>query len=372
MESTAQSSPQYRILHTETSEGWGGQEIRVFREMEAMRERGHELYLAAPAQSKIYQAASKAGFEVYHLNQSKLHYPSTILHFSQFLRKNKIQVVNTHSSRDGWIGGIAARIARTPLIIRSRHIEVDYPNRFTSWIGFGLLPHLVFTTSQRITDRLIQELSLQWDQVATLPTGIDPKKFHPKIPAHLRQIEGAPSEIPLVAMISVLRSWKGHDVYLNAIEILKKQGVQATFWIVGGGPGEKSLQQQIESRSLPVRMLGHREDIPEILASLDLLVLPSTGHEGIPQIILQAQACEKAVIGTSVGGIPEVIEHEVSGLIVEKADPAGLARAMKKLIESSELRKTLAHHGFLSFQKKHTLKTMCEKVESQYLRKIPA
>ncbi len=370
MESTSQSSPQYRILHTETSEGWGGQEIRIFREMEAMRERGHTLFLAAPTQSKIYQEAAKAGFEVYPLNQSKPKYPSTILRFAQYLRQNKIQVVNTHSSRDGWIGGIAARIARTPLIIRSRHIEVDYPNRLTSWIGFGILPHLVFTTSQRITDRLIQELSLQWDRVSTLPTGIDPKKFHPKIANHLKKIESVPDDLPLVAMISVLRSWKGHDVYLNAIEILQKQGVQATYWIVGGGPGEKTLQQQIISRSLPVRMLGHREDIPEILAAIDILVLPSTGHEGVPQIILQAQACEKVVIGTQVGGIPEVVEHEVSGLLVEKSDPSALARAMKKLIESPELRKTLAHQGHLTFQKKHTLKTMCEKVESQYLKKI--
>ncbi len=372
MESIPPQSPQYRILHTETSEGWGGQEIRVFREMEAMRERGHSLFLGAPAQSKIYQMALAAGFEVYPLDPSKLKYPLTILRFANYLRHHKIQILNTHSSRDGWIGGLAARLAFTPLIIRSRHIEVDYPNRFTSWIGFGVLPHLVFTTSQRITDRLIQELSLQWDRVSTLPTGIDPKKFHPKISTHLRTVESVPEPLPLIAMISVLRSWKGHDIYLNAIELLIQQGVQATYWIVGGGPGEKTLQEQIRMRSLPVRMLGHREDIPDILAAIDLLVLPSTGHEGVPQIILQAQACEKAVIGTQVGGIPEVIEHEVSGLLVEKSNPVALAQAMKKLIESPELRQTLARQGHLRFQKKHTLKTMCERVESQYLKKISA
>jgi glycosyltransferase involved in cell wall biosynthesis len=368
MESTLSGASLYRILHTETSEGWGGQEIRVFREMEAMRERGHTLFLAAPAKSKIYQKSREAGFEVYDLKESKPRYPSTILKFAQYLRRNQIQIVNTHSSRDGWIGGIAARLARTPLIIRSRHIEVDYPNRFTSWIGFGILPHLVFTTSQRITDRLIQELSLQWDRVATLPTGIDPKKFHAKIPPHLREIESVPAQNPLIAMISVLRSWKGHDVFLNAVEILQKQGVQATYWIVGGGPGERHLQQQIESRSLPIRMLGHREDIPEILAAIDILVLPSTGHEGVPQIILQAQACQKAVIGSQVGGIPEVIEHQVSGLLVEKADPDALARAMKQLIQSPELRRELAEEGHSAFQKKHTIQTMCEKVETHYQR----
>ncbi|MES2310193.1 MAG: glycosyltransferase [Verrucomicrobiota bacterium] len=372
MESKAQGSPHYRILHTETSEGWGGQEIRVFREMEAMRERGHQLFLAAPAKSKIFQKCKEAGFDVYDLKESKPRYPSTIFHFAQFLRKNEIQIVNTHSSRDGWIGGIAARLARTPLIIRSRHIEVDYPNRFTSWIGFGILPHLVFTTSQRITDRLIQELSLQWENVVTLPTGIDPKKFHAQIPPHLRKIESVPQDRPLIAMISVLRSWKGHDIFFDAIEILEKQNIKATYWIVGGGPGEKHLHQQIESRSLPVRMLGHREDIPEILAAIDILVLPSTGHEGVPQIILQAQACQKAVIGSQVGGIPEVIENQVSGLLVEKADASALARAMKTLIQSPELRKELAQQGHATFQKKHTIKKMCEKVESHYQKWIPA
>lgn len=356
----------YSILHTETSHGWGGQEIRVFREMEAMRHRGHSLFLAAPPQSQIYEKSRQASFEVFPLSDAKLHYPQSIWKLSCYLRKNKIQIINTHSSRDGWIGGIAGRLARTPLIIRSRHIEVDYPNRFTSWIGFGILPHGVFTTSQRITDRLIQELSLQWDRVVTLPTGIDPEKFHPKIPRHLREIEAASSSQVLVGMISVLRSWKGHDIFLNAVEKISKEHPEIAFWIVGGGPGEKHIAQQIQERRLPVRLLGHRDEIPEILSALDILVLPSTGHEGVPQIILQAHACQRAVIGSQVGGIPEVIEDEVSGLLVQKGDAEALARAIQKLAQSAELRESLSKQGHAHFLKNHTLEIMCQKVETQY------
>ena len=129
------------IAHTEYSLGWGGQEIRIFTEMQALRARGHRLLLCAPARSRIYQQAQTDGFPVLEVFDRRNQLPRSVWRMATWFRRERVAVVNMHSSGDGWAGGLAARLASVPLILRSRHIEVDYPNPRLSRIAFHHLPH---------------------------------------------------------------------------------------------------------------------------------------------------------------------------------------------------------------------------------------
>ena len=315
--------------------------MRVFAELGWMRAQGHWVALAAPEESQIARRAKEAGFEVHPLRTSKLLLPAEVRRLTNWMRQERIEIVNTHSSNDGWAAGLAARRAGCRLV-RSRHIEVDYPNRFWSGIAFRKLPHHVLTTSERIASRIVHELDVPRERVSCIPTGIDLERFHPSRPGTVRHELGLPEGTPLVGMISVVRSWKGHSTLLEAAEkLLAKRPVH--FVIAGDGPGRAEITEKIAHSPLRgnVTLLGHRADVENVLASLDVLVLPSYAHEGIPQIILQAQAMARAIVATRIGGIPEVVEDGVTGLLINPRDPDALAATIARVLDDPALRARL-------------------------------
>ncbi len=358
----------YVIAHTESSSGWGGQEIRILTEMIAMRERGHQLFLGASVSSAIHRKASDAGFAVHPLDDRKLNFPLAIGAAARFFRKNCVEIVNTHSSRDGWIGGLAARVARTPLLIRSRHVEVDYPRRMVSRFAFGRLPQHVLTTSKRISQRLVDELSLDPERVTCVPTGVDLKKFNPELPGGLHRELGLGPEVSLVGMIAVLRTWKGYPHFLRAARDVARNRSDVHFIIAGEGEGRRRIELFQKEFNLEQRMtlLGYREDIPNILASLSMLVLPSTAHEGIPQIILQAQAMRKPVVATTVGGIPEVVSDGETGFLVPPANSPALAEKIMEFLSNPALRRRVGEAARKRVERENSLDTMCSTLERTY------
>jgi glycosyltransferase involved in cell wall biosynthesis len=356
---------QWRILHSESSKGWGGQEVRVFAELGWMRAQGHWVALAADPQSAIARKAQAVGMNFYPLRTHKALLPLEILRLTTWLVRHRVEVVNTHSSNDGWLAGVAARLALRPMLIRSRHIEVDYPNRFWSEVAFRVLPHHVLSTSRRIADRLIEELHVPRARIDCVATGVDLEKFRPDLPGTLRQELSLGTDIALVGMISVLRSWKGHATFLDAAEkILQRANGPVHFVIAGDGPGRDELTQKVAQGPCrgAVTLLGHRDDVPGVLASLDVLVLPSYAHEGIPQIILQAEAMARAVVATTIGGIPEVVEDGVTGLLVAPRDPAALAKKITQLLDDPPLRQRLGAAGRARVEREFSLAAMGERL----------
>ena len=358
---------QWRILHSESSRGWGGQEVRVFSELEWMRAHGYWVALAAHPDSQIAKRALEVGMTFYALRTHKALLPFEVARLAAWLLANRVDVVNTHSSNDGWLAGLAARLAGCRLI-RSRHIEVDYPNRFMSGVAFRTLPHHVITTSQRIADRLVAELGVPRERVDCIATGTDLTRFNPAQEGMLRKELGLAPDVALVGMISVLRSWKGHHTLLDAAELLLKHGRKIHFAIAGEGPMRLDLPGRIEQPTLKghVTLLGHRTDVPNLLASMDVLVLPSYAHEGIPQIILQAQAMVRPLVATCIGGIPEVVEDNVTGLLVEPKDAQALATKIAAILDDRVLADRLRHAGRAQIEAKYSLDAMGERLLALY------
>ena len=365
---------QWRILHTESSLGWGGQEARVLAEMEWMRAQGHWVALAAPPESALAKRAWGADILFYPLRTHKTLLPVEAARLAAWLIRNRVEVVNTHSSNDGWLAGLAARLAVRPILIRSRHIEVDYPNRFWSGVAFRFLPRHVITTSRRIADRLVAELGISPARATCIATGVDLARFHRKVEGTLHQELGVDPEVALVGMISVLRSWKGHATFLDAAaRLLGDSKRPVRFVIAGDGPGRDELAAKIAQEPWKdhVTLLGYRTDVPNILASLDVLVLPSYAHEGIPQIILQAQAMSCAVVATTVGGIPEVVEDGVTGLLVPPRDAEALAQKIAALLDDPALDARLGQNARAAVMKHYSLDAMGERLLELYEKCSP-
>jgi glycosyltransferase involved in cell wall biosynthesis len=368
MPKITKKSRTWRIVHSEASLGWGGQEHRVLAELKGFHHRGAWIALLAPGHSEVFQRAREAGIKVQTLDTRKSRYPFTALRLKSWLRANDVQVVNTHSSRDGYLVGAAARLARVPLLIRSRHIDVDYPHPWLSRHAFTTFADHVLTTSGKIAGHMKSTFCLHDDHVTTVPTGIDLARFAFDGPKADLFEEGNPDQHPVVGMVSVLRSWKGHSVFLEAAKLLKAQGVKARYVIVGEGPVRESILQKISECNLSVEtsLMGYREDIPEVLRALDVLTIPSTAHEGIPQVGLQALACGTPVVGSDAGGIPEIIRSGETGRIAKAGDATHLAYAIEAALTEQEATRRMAQNGRRLVEQHHGLEHMLDRLEKIY------
>ncbi len=362
----------WRIVHSEASLGWGGQERRVMAELLGFCGRRHAVGVIAPVRATIFSEAAQHDLPRLALAEPRWAFPYAVLRTARWLRAFRAEVVNTHSSRDGWVVGLAARVARTPVLIRSRHIDVDYPHRWLSRHAFTTLADEVLTTSDKITNHLRTRFTLPAERVTTVSTGIDLERFHPGATPAVLPGPAGEAQWPTVGMVSVLRSWKGHATFCAAARRLRAEGRKIRFIVVGGGAPVAHFQAlaQAEGAEDCVSFIGHREDVPEVLRSLSVLVIPSTRHEGIPQIGLQALACETPVVGSDCGGIPEVIRPGKTGRVFPAGDDAALATCLAEALDHPEETRQLAGAGRRFAESAHGLDAMLDRLEMIYRRHL--
>lgn len=368
----ATQSQQWRILHSEASLGWGGQEHRVMAELIGFKQRGCSVSLLAHPQSQILKRARAADINTCACTFDRRLLPFEVLRLALWLRREKIQIVNTHSSRDGWVVGLAARLAGVPLVIRTRHIDVIDRTPAISRHKFTTLADHALTTSRKITDYIRSTFRLTEDRVTTMPTGIDVTKFNPTGPKAELPVKSGAGAPPVIGMVSVLRSWKGHEVFFDAIRKLRESGREFQYVVVGGGaPIEVFTNMaQIHGVADCVNFTGHREDIADVLRALNVLCIPSFKHEGVPQIGLQALACGTAVVGSDCGGIPEIILDGRTGRIFPMNDSTAFATRIAEAIDEHEKTQQMCRAGRELVENQHSLDTMLDRLNDIYARHI--
>lgn len=361
------------ILHTEASEGWGGQEIRVMIEMREMAKRGHRTILVAPPSSDIFRRGLDARIETHPLSMRRQDFFSNLRWLSDFLRAEKVTVVNTHSSRDSWLAGCAARRARTPLVIKTRHISAPISRGWLTRLVYQRMHDFIITTSEGIARDMVRFNGFDPQRIAAVPTGVDLSLFDcGQRRRRLREELGLPPDALLVGMVSVLRSWKGHPDLLHAAQLVKARVPSAYFVIAGEGPRRANIEADLLRMNLEdyVFLIGHRDQVPQVLCDLDLFVLPSYANEGVPQALLQALAMKRPVVATAIGGIPEVITSGVEGLLCEPNQPDVLAENILRVLTDPELARALAERGRARVTERYSLERMIAKLEEIYAARL--
>ncbi len=343
----------------------------MLAELTGFQKRGCPVWLLAPRHSQIFQRAVDTGVPALAVSFHRLLFLLNLLRLTRWLRRERIEILNPHSSRDGWLLGLAGRLARVPLIIRSRHIDVDYPNVWASRHAFTTLADHVLATSRKITANFQKIFGLPGDRITTLPTGIDLRRFSPDGPK--ADLGKAAPVRPRIGMVSVLRSWKGHTTFLQAARRLVDAGFCAGFIIVGDGPMRPVIEEEIDRLRLRpvVTLIGHREDVPEVLRALDVLVIASARHEGVPQIGLQALATKTPVVGSDVGGTPEIIRPGETGRNFPAEDAGALALALRETLSETEATRRMCEQGRAAVEQHHSLDAMLDQLDGIYRRYLP-
>lgn len=355
-----------RILHTEASKGWGGQEIRILTEAAGLIARGHAVALACPPDAQIGAEAARFGVPAHLLPIGRKN-PKGLLALRGFLRANAFDIINTHSSTDSWLAALASRGWKAPPLVRTRHISAPVPdNRATRWLYQRASAHVV-TTGEALRDRLIEHNSLRRERVTSVPTGIDPSRFPPTDAALRRRRRaelGLPEGAPLIGIVATLRSWKGHRYLLDALASLGDSGAQLA--IVGDGPQRAALEQQADALGLRGRVTfaGNCVDVSPWLQSFDVFALPSYANEGVPQALLQAMFTGLGCVTTNAGAIPEIAIDGRTAVVVPKEDAAALAKALRGLLDDRPLAEELGRSARSLVMSRHSLATMLDRMEA--------
>ena len=350
------------ILHTESSAGWGGQEIRIVQESLGMTKKGHKVIIAAPEHSNIYKRSNEVN--IYTLPSDFKKTPVSVLKIVSLINKEHPDIVNTHSSSDSWVATVAAKLSRVkPKVIRTRHLSTPISKSYFSRLLYEILPDAVITTGEEIRQRMMQDNRFDPSKIFSIPTGIDLERFNPAKVTPAFQSKGFS-----VGTVGVLRSWKGHKYLLQAILSISAVIPNAFFYIVGNGPQYNNLKKLAETLNVTdsVIFLGHREDIPEVIASFDVIVHPSYQNEGVPQSILQAMAMKKPVVASDAGSIKEVVINSKTGFLIRSRDSHLIAEKVIELYHNSQLRINFGNEGRKLVENNYTLDGMIEKMETLY------
>jgi glycosyltransferase involved in cell wall biosynthesis len=335
------TTPALRILHTEASLGWGGQEIRILTEARGLARLGHDVTLAAPAEARITSEAARFGVKAMAAPIGRKR-PRALKTMRALLADGRFDVVNTHSSTDSWLAALACALLRDPPpLVRTRHISSPVPrNLATRWL-YARASHRIVTTGEALRSQVMAEAGVAPDRVVSIPTGIDLERFRPADRAAARAALGLPLEGPILGIVATLRSWKGHEHLLHAAAAM--QARPWTLVVVGDGPRRAALEALANRLGLAVRVrfCGNQADVSPWLQSLDVFCLPSYANEGVPQALMQAMACALPVVSTPVGSIPEIVVDGDTGLIVPAQDPARLRAALESLLDDGAMRERL-------------------------------
>lgn len=355
-----------RIIHSEAATSFGGQEHRIFKEMLAMRERGHFIEAICQPHAMLTQRLRDVGFVVHTLYMDgPLNYIKGLRHIRAILKAGRFDVLNTHSRRDTMLAGLAGRLAGTPLVVRTRHLA----NKPGSLLSYTTIPHRVTTVSDYVRNGLIAR-GVNPNHVATVYSPIQLPDLIES--STLRQELSLAENDVVVACVAVMRAQKGHKSLIDAIEPLIKQRPNLHLVLIGSGsPTFEEVQAHIKSRQLTqhVHMLGRRSDVPNLLAGSDLFAL-ATEQEASGTVFVEAAAAGLPVVATDVGGVSEMLQDGVSGILVPLGDSSALTDALRRLIDDKDFRIQMGQAGLQAVRGlgKFSLDSLVQNTEKHYYR----
>jgi glycosyltransferase involved in cell wall biosynthesis len=345
-------SPARLILHTEASIGFGGQELRIVTESRWLLDHGWDVLIAGQPGSPLLGESRRQGVPAVAVRMRRVLDPPALLALRQLMAARNVTLVHTHSSVDSWLAGLAARSLGRP-VVRSRHVTIAISRRRSAVYR---LAHRIISSGEAAA-RVVAASGVPASRIVPVPPGVDTTRFHPGLSGAAVRAELGLGAAPLVGLVANIRGSKGHDVFLEAARAVLASAPAARFLIVGDGIGFDDVRRRVGMLGLEnaVTMTGFRRDVPEVMAALDVLVLPSIRSEAASQVIPQALAVGTPVVATNVGGSGEVVRDRDTGRLVPPGNPAALAAAILDCLSHPEEARAMALRGQALVRTHHSL-----------------
>ena len=288
-----------------------------------------------------------------------------------YLRREKFDVVHTHDLWTNLMGVLAARMAGVPAIVSSRrdlaHFDW-YQGSRRHWLRrIQNLSGVVLANATPIRDALVAEDGFSPEKLRVIHNGVDTLKFQRGRRDRERLFPGTENQKLVVLVGNMHTDVKGHPWLIDSAPAVLKEFPQTRFVFAGDGDSRPAFEEKVAKLGLQgnFRFLGRRSDIPDVLASCDIAVLPSRA-EGLPNAVLEYMAAGLPTIVSRVGGNAELVEDGVTGLLVPAADSAAIAGALLRLLRDPEMSRRMAESGRKVAVENYSFERLIREVDALY------
>ncbi len=332
------------------------------------------LTATGPLRAELEQAGIRVacfGLRGLRIWRSPLRVFRIFLAFLREMRKEKPAIVHGFLFHAYVLGACVAKLAGVPIVVSSRRslgrFKAKRPHYLLAERLANRLTNVIVANSEAVRQDTICQEGVDPSRVRVVKNGIDASPYGlPSDPA-LRDSLGVSPSARVIGVVANLIHYKGHRFLLEAVQEIHRRGLDVRCLLVGDGPCRADLERLVKNLGLEkdVVFLGSRQDVPRLLALMDLVVLPSL-EEGFPNAILEAMAAGKPVVATRVGGTPEAVVHEETGLLILPGDPRALADAILRLLEDPPLAEKMGKAGRARVVSMFSVDKMVTQMEAVY------
>ncbi|MEW6131168.1 MAG: glycosyltransferase family 4 protein [Acidobacteriota bacterium] len=359
-----------RILQICSASEMGGGEVHVADLVRALASRGHAVYLAVRPNSPLREplAGVIASWQELPLRNSLDVQSSKAI--AELIIKNRIEIVHAHLGRDYFIAAMAARRAKNCKLVLTRHHYLPMKsNPIYRWMLENVSAFIAVSDS--VKNSILERIAPAPEKVQVIPNWIDPTRFH----TIDREAARAMFQIraPLsVACIGQLTPEKGQEEFVRAIGQISQRRSDVEYLIAGveqedGEPFTHRLKELAEFLGIAgrIRFMGYVHHIPELLAAVDVVVVPSW-DEGFSLVTIEALACRRAVLASNVGGIRGIIKDNVTGALFPAREVNALAQKLLWILADSTMRDRLAMQGQIDASARFGRDNVIDQIEALY------
>jgi len=306
---------------------------------------------------------------VFDLNRRKGNDVRIVWELHRLFRRERPDVVHTHGWGTLLEGMVAARLAGVPSVVHGEHgtLQVKPHQRWLQRRAWSSA-NRVLSVSSRLADRMATEMKVSVERITTIRNGVDLSRFNPSDRAAARTALDLPNDALVLGTVGRLVPVKDHATLLEAVALLKRDGLETTVVISGDGPLRESICARAEALGIQdqVRLMGHRTDVEVVMAALDIFVL-SSASEGLSNTILEAMATGLPVVATRVGGADELVCDGETGILVAPGSPEKMATALVTLLTDEPRRRAMGIAGRHRVEAEFALRTMVGRYEALYM-----
>ncbi len=343
----------------------------------ALRRRGHKVIVAGDPSGPPLLKARELGLSVY--EDLSLSYTSpwmiayNVKRMRDLIEREEIDVIDAHRGEGHLVAALAKKFLKraVPLIRTRGDVRTPKRNFFNRFLNRALTDKII-TTCEVLRESYIEDLQMPEEKVTTVPVGVDSDFFSPReSDTAWKERLSIPEGNLVVGMVGRLSPVKGHEYLIQAADHVLKRLPRVTF-IVCGEDAQISAGQlrdavRIKNIEENFRFLSKVKDIREIISLFDVGVVSSVGSETICRVALEYMSMGKPVVGTEVNAVPEVIQHQLNGLVVEPKNPQELTSAIIELLRDQGKRKNFGENSRSIVMEKFTLDVFARKTEEVYL-----
>jgi glycosyltransferase involved in cell wall biosynthesis len=353
-----------KILHTVSVRWWNACAYYAVTMAEAMRDAGHEVYLASDSGSPPYEQAVKRNLNtipVQFASQNPLLFLKEKSRLKKFIRAHEIKYINCHRPEDHLMTGLIAPGLNIPLIRTVGDIRPPRANVFNTWLHLKATQHFIF--SCEANQVRYQSVWPEVEQHASIILGgVDLNEFAPGDPSYeLRRELGIPDDAVVVGIVGRLSKNKDFPTFIRAAKLVHHQYPDTHFIISGAEFSVKRSELRTIASELDIsgfiHLLDRSDSVPVLMKAFDIGVISSNSSEAITRVGMEYMACGLPVVATDVNVLPEAIVDGVNGFIVHPSDAEDLARGILQLRATEQMRKKIGAFNAADARKRFNLQT---------------